>query len=134
MVSALLFALLSLAPHSGVGDSIALQDHIGVWENPQGTVRVRVMMCGTRLCGTVVSASASAISDAREAGVPELVGLGLLRDYRRIGPDRWAGWVFVPDLGRSFSSRIIQVNRDRLRITGCLVGALFCKSQIWKRF
>jgi len=57
----------------------------------------------------------------------------LLQDYRRVGTGSWTGRVYVPDMGRSFSSRIRQTSAATLSISGCLVDGLLCKSQVWHR-
>lgn len=105
----------------------------GLWRNPHGTVVVRTSNCGANLCGAVVWASPEAISDAREAGVENLIGTQLLRDYRPNGPGRWRGTVFVPDMGKSFYSTIVQRGKDRMLISGCILGGLICKRQEWSR-
>jgi uncharacterized protein (DUF2147 family) len=106
---------------------------IGNWRNPHGTVELRIARCSHCLCGTVVRASSTAISDAREAGYPALVGMELMKSYCPAGPLRWEGTIFVPDLGRSFSSHVQLLDRDRARVAGCLVGQYVCRSQIWYR-
>ena len=105
----------------------------GVWRNPGGTIDVRIAPCGDELCGTVARASAKAIQDARDAGVSNLVGVELLRDYKRVAPDRWNGRVYVPDMGDTFSSHIVEVSPTALKISGCLLGGWLCKSQLWTR-
>lgn len=105
----------------------------GLWRNPRGTVDVRIAPCGDRICGTIARASPQAVRDAREAGVQNLVGLELLRNYQQVGPDRWTGRVFVPDMGGTYSSHMVQLSPRQLRISGCLVGGYFCKSQLWSR-
>lgn len=105
----------------------------GNWRNPKGTVEVRIGVCGAALCGTVVAASPVAAADARAAGYPALVGMQLMRRYVPAGPARWQGTVFVPDIGRSFSSHIDLVDADHARVSGCLFGQFLCRSQLWRR-
>lgn len=106
----------------------------GRWANPKHTLEVETRACsqGT-LCGAIVWADAKSRSDAREAGVDPLIGTQLLQNYRRASSGEWAGRVYVPDMGRSFSSHIRQTAPDTLTIAGCLVGRFFCKSQVWRR-
>jgi uncharacterized protein (DUF2147 family) len=125
---------LSLAAFSGLTAAAPVPASIfGLWHNPMGTIQVRTMACGGELCGTIARASTDAEQDARDAGVQQLVGVQLLSGYRPTGPGKWSGTVFVPDMGRSFSSRIVQLSPDNLKISGCLIGGWFCKSQIWTR-
>lgn len=106
---------------------------MGIWANPKATLQVRTFSCGTNLCGTIIGATAEALADARDAGVTKLVGTELLQDYAQTSPRHWSGRVYVPDMGRTFSSRITQDSPGTLKIAGCLVGGWFCKSQVWHR-
>ncbi|MEO7786198.1 MAG: DUF2147 domain-containing protein [Sphingomicrobium sp.] len=105
----------------------------GLWRNPRGTIDVRISPCGTNLCGTVARASREAEQDAHEAGVASLIGIQLLQGYRQIAANRWEGRVFVPDMGGTYSSRIVEISPTQLKISGCLVGGWICKSQLWTR-
>ena len=105
----------------------------GVWTNPGGSVQVRTGPCGDALCGWVVWASQKAQADAaRKSGGP-LIGTKLLRGYRASGPMRWNGEVYVPDMGSSFGSTIALVDGQTLRIKGCVLGGLVCRTQDWHR-
>jgi uncharacterized protein (DUF2147 family) len=108
-------------------------DAIGRWINPRGTVKVETGNCGADLCGWVIWASPQALADAQDAGIKSLIGTELLRSYRGTARGRWQGEVFVPDMGRTFYSTITQIGADRLKISGCILGGLLCKTQIWQR-
>lgn len=104
-----------------------------LWINPHGSVAVRTGACGDKLCGWVVWASKEAMDDARDSGVTSLIGTELLQDYRRNSAGGWTGIVYVPDMGRSFSSTITPVGANTIRVKGCLIGGFVCKSQVWQR-
>ncbi|WP_232307442.1 MULTISPECIES: DUF2147 domain-containing protein [Sphingobium] len=105
----------------------------GLWLGPHNNVAVRTGPCGDRLCGWVVWADREAQSDARDGGTMRLVGTELLEDYRADGKGQWRGTVFVPDMGRRFSSQISQLSPEQMRVKGCILGGLICKSQLWTR-
>lgn len=126
------FGLTMLLPVST--DARAAQPGIiGLWINPAGSVAVRTAPCDDGLCGSIVWANAKALRDARDSGVPRLLGTELLQDYRPATSGQWWGKVYVPDMGRRFSSTITQSGPDRLRIKGCLFGGMICKAQNWQR-
>lgn len=104
----------------------------GVWLNPSGSVAVRTGPCGPGLCGHVVWASGKAKADAQDSGITSLIGTELLQDYRPEGRI-WRGTVYIPDMGRRFDSRIEPLSPDRLKISGCILGGFFCRSQVWTR-
>ena len=129
----LITALPAQAASAAPAGSTAPDPVFGTWTNPKRTIAVRTAPCGSELCGVIVAATTEAQNDAREAGVARLVGTELLRDYRKTGTNSWPGTVFVPDLRRSFSSHIVQRSAGVLRISGCILGGLLCKSQDWIR-
>jgi uncharacterized protein (DUF2147 family) len=106
---------------------------IGSWKNPKGTVIVRTDSCGANLCGTVVWASPDAIADARDGGTGRLVGTQLLHQYHLDRPGHWTGDVYVPNMGRSFYSTIVQKGPNRLVIAGCIFHGFICRHQEWSR-
>jgi len=105
----------------------------GLWINPHRTVAVRTGPCGQRLCGWVAWASPQALADARDGGVTHLIGTALLEDYQPDGPGAWSGTVYVPDDDKRYSSEITQRGPAALKIKGCILGGLICKSQVWTR-
>jgi len=132
-------ALVALVPLAlAAGPSLAARAPelpvVGKWANPMNTLAVETKACAEgRLCGEIVWASDVALSDAKEAGVDKLIGTQLLQDYRPEGHGSWTGRVYVPDMGRTFSSRIKQTSPDTLAISGCLIGGFLCKTQVWHR-
>jgi uncharacterized protein (DUF2147 family) len=110
---------------------------VGIWINPRGSVKVQTGACAGSaagdLCGWVVWASPQAETDARDSGVSQLMGTELLRGYRTVGHGLYRGQVYVPDMGRTFYSTIEQRGANDLKISGCILGGLLCKSQDWHR-
>jgi uncharacterized protein (DUF2147 family) len=81
----------------------------------------------------VASASDKAKADARRGGTPDLVGTELLHNFTATGPSRWKGSIFVPDIRRRSKAEIIQLDENRMRVRGCAVVRVLCKSQVWTR-
>ena len=106
----------------------------GVWRNPKNSVHVEIKPCGGgRACGNVVWANADAQADARKGGTANLIGLQLLRDFQLQKNGSWRGKVFVPDLNMTLSGTADFPNATTMKAKGCLIGAILCKSQTWKR-
>ena len=117
-----------------LGNSPGHLSILGKWTNGQRSVVVDAFSCNkNELCGRVVNANADAITDASAAGTKNLVGTNVLRDYHSDRNGVWHGTVFVPDMGRSFTSHMKLIGPDRLKVTGCLIGSFVCKSDIWIR-
>lgn len=124
-----------VAPGAHAAVTLAQSDPmIGRWINPRNSLAVETRPCaGGTLCGRIVWVSPRARAAARLAGLPDLVGTPMLQGYRRVGPDGWLGRVFVPDMGRSFSSRLRQTSPTTLVISGCVLRGYLCRSQVWRR-
>ena len=134
MKRAIAFALsVAALPLAGAA-AVPANPVLGIWMNPHKSVAVEVAPCGEKLCGRVVWASSQAIEDARSSGVDRLIGTELLENYSPRSDGSWSGHVFVPDLGGRFASTIIVVGPDTLRISGCMLGGLICKGQLWQRY
>jgi uncharacterized protein (DUF2147 family) len=126
-------ASLGLLLASGPAAAASAPDLQGVWVNPKGSIAVKTEGCGSRLCGYVVWLNAKATADAKESGVERPIGAEVLRDYRPGADGAWHGIVYVLDMGRSFRSTLTEVDPNDLRISGCLLGNLICRSQTWHR-
>ena len=126
-LAATLAALVALQP------ALAATPNDGKWINPPRSVVVTTGECHAKLCRWIRWASTEAQADAADAGVTTLIGTELLQDYHASGRGRWTGRVLVPDMGKTFTSTLEQMDANRLKISGCLLGSWFCKSQIWVR-
>ncbi len=105
----------------------------GYWTNPKETVAIRLAPCGHALCGRVIWASPSAMDDARRGGTADLVGTEIMRDMVAGQPGEWHGRIFVPDLNQTARAKLRLMGPNEIRVTGCRMGGLVCKTQIWRR-
>lgn len=105
----------------------------GKWCNPGGSVIVAIAPCGEALCGRVEWASDKAQADARRGGTDPLVGVELLSGFVASGEGRWKGRLFVPDLNRRSKAELRQLGPDQVKVTGCAIGRLVCRSEVWTR-
>jgi len=105
----------------------------GRWSNPSGSVIISMTSCNDTPCGKVEWASEKAKADARKGGTDPLIGALLLHHIERRSEGRWKARLFVPDLNNSSKVELRLLGPDRLKVTGCLIGRLACKSQIWTR-
>ena len=68
-----------------------------------------------------------------EGGADPLVGAVLLSEIVPKGEGRWKARLFVPDLKRTSRASLLQLGTSQLKVTGCAVGGIICKSQVWTR-
>ncbi|MDF0546640.1 DUF2147 domain-containing protein [Sphingobium sp. H39-3-25] len=111
----------------------AQSQSLGIWRNPKDSVHIRAEPCGRYICGVVVWANEKAKADSRKGGVDPLIGAQLFRQFSEERPNLWRGSVFVPDIRKTFSGTITIVDQHTIRASGCLIGRIGCKSQIWTR-
>jgi len=105
----------------------------GLWRNSTGSVIVAIKPCGAALCGTVEWASEQAQADARRGGTDPLIGVEVLSRFEMKRPGRWRGKLFVPDVNRRATAELRLLDGDQLKVTGCALAGLICKSEVWIR-
>ena len=105
----------------------------GRWKNPSGSVIVVIDACGAAYCGKVEWASEGAKADARKGGTDALVGTQLMTGFTQARDGRWKGRLFIPDMNRRSKAELRMLSGGQLKVTGCAVGRVICKSQLWTR-
>lgn len=117
-------------------------DPAGSWSTPNGKARVRIADCGGGLCATIVSlkepkddAGADKLdihnADASKRKRP-IVGISLLSGMKPNG-DQWLGQIYNPEDGKTYKAYMTEQGGGSLKVQGCALGGLVCKTQIWTR-
>jgi uncharacterized protein (DUF2147 family) len=104
----------------------------GNWKNPIGSAIITVAPCGDLLCGKVAWASARGQREA-STSTSNVVGTTVLTGFKQTG-NRWTGRLFIPDDNVHVSAKLQLLGERQLKLTGCAVAGLFCRSQIWTRY
>lgn len=103
----------------------------GLWKNPSGTAIIAIAPCRDSLCGKVAWASPRGRREASK-GSSEVVGTTVLTGLTATH-NRWTGTLFIPDDNIHVSARLELISNRELKLTGCAMIGLFCRSQIWTR-
>jgi uncharacterized protein (DUF2147 family) len=103
----------------------------GLWKNPIGSAIIAVAPCGDALCGKVVWASPRGQREVAKT-TPRVVGTTVLTDVRPTAKG-WSGRLFIPDDNIHVSASLQLLDDRTLRLTGCALFGLICRSQIWTR-
>jgi uncharacterized protein (DUF2147 family) len=103
----------------------------GYWRNPSGTAIIAIAPCGKSLCGTVAWTSARGQREV-SATTAHIVGTRVLSDVKR-SDGHWSGNLFIPDDNIHVSAKLQLVGSRELKLTGCALIGLFCRSQLWTR-
>jgi uncharacterized protein (DUF2147 family) len=129
----LLAALAAATPASAASPE-------GVWRTPSRGGVVELSACGQALCGRLLSTNGirdnPALPDGknrdRALRTRPLKNLEIVQGFTG-GPTEWTGGtVYNPEDGGTYRGRIVLVDDDRLKLTGCTVFPL-CKTQVWTR-
>jgi uncharacterized protein (DUF2147 family) len=102
----------------------------GRWD--RGDMQIDIKPCGSTLCGTVVAASAKQKARAASGSGTNLIGATLIKQIEPTGPKTYKAQVFLADRNRNASGKILQLNPNRLRVSGCMLMVL-CRTTHWDR-
>ena len=111
----------------------------GDWAPPDMDAVISIRPCGDALCANLVQHDYAAVTDL-DINNPNpamrtrpLLGVRILDGLRRVKDNRWSGGeLYDPRTGRTYFSKLKLLDRDRLKIIGC-IGPHLCKGYVWKR-
>lgn len=112
----------------------------GVWRTPSRGGVVELSACGQALCGRLLTTNGISANPLLPDGKNRDPALRtrVLKDLQIVqgftgGPTEWTGGtVYNPVDGGTYRGKIVLVDDDRLRLTGCIVFPL-CTTQTWTR-
>ena len=120
-------------------------DPTGVWLTNEDDARVRIYRCGQDLCGAILSLKEpndpatgkpkldKFNKDASLRGRP-VVGIELITGLKPKGAsDQWEGSLYNPEDGNTYIGILTIESLLTLKLQGCVLGGLICKSETWKR-
>jgi uncharacterized protein (DUF2147 family) len=103
----------------------------GYWKNPIGSAIIAIRPCGEALCGKVVWASARGQREVANT-TQHVVGTTVLTGLK-FNHSRWIGNLFIPDDNIHVTAHLEMVNSRELKLTGCGLMGLICRTQLWSR-
>ena len=106
----------------------------GVWLTENGDSKIRISPCGRSYCGTVVWAKTNGVDENNpDPGLRKrsIVGMPLTKDIRPAG-DRYAGSIYNPENGKTYSVTMNVKGPTKLEVEGCVLGFL-CGGESWSR-
>ena len=118
----------------GMTGAAMADDLIGDWrtapDDNGNTGIIRVVQCGTALCGTLVQA----FDGAGAAMASENVGRQIIWDTNPTGTaGEYRGMLYSPDRDREYRSRL-QLTGNGLSVSGCVLGGSVCREGgVWQR-
>jgi uncharacterized protein (DUF2147 family) len=144
MTAILRSVAITLALFSAPLASAFAADPAGTWLTENGKARIRIADCGGALCGTIAwlkepnDEAGKPKTDANNADAAKrarpLIGVATVIGMKPSGtPDKWAGQVYNAEDGKTYSGSLTLTGATTLKLEGCALGGLVCKSQTWTR-
>jgi uncharacterized protein (DUF2147 family) len=119
-------------------------DPRGTWFTEQQESQVQISECGTELCGTIVALKEpndpktgkpwtdEHNPDPKKRSQP-LIGVQVVLGMKSAGSDKWSGEVYNTTDGKTYRGNITMTGDNAMKLQGCVMGGLICKSQTWVR-
>jgi uncharacterized protein (DUF2147 family) len=108
----------------------------GDWLVEDKSAIIRIDSCGSALCGAIVWTKKPGGVDENNPDPAKrsrpIMGLPLLLSMKPGSDGRWAGDIYNPENGKTYTSRMWLKNDDTIRVEGCVLGFL-CGGQDWTR-
>ncbi len=101
---------------------------LGSWNRTNQGWVVEFAMCGDYLCGEIISGEG--VDDNTGESV---VGIQMLFDLEKHSDDQWRGRMYNPEDGNEYAGRVTILSENEIRMSGCVVGGLICRSEEWPR-
>lgn len=120
LLFALVFAPLANAEGEVLGKWNTEKSEEGAW------LTVDIQPCGDKLCGTIV--------DAHEVKDASIVGTEMIKGMQQKTDTAFSkGKIYAPDTKKWYKSKMKLKGTDTLKVSGCVLGGVICRSQTWTR-
>jgi len=123
--------MAAVALMMSAGMALAADPLEGLWRTAQddngNSGLIHVKPCGNALCGTLIKA----YNASGQEITTENVGRKIISETVPKGNGAYAGKVYSPDRGKTYSSRL-QMSGQMLKVKGCILG--ICRDGgTWKK-
>ena len=113
----------------------------GNWLTEDREAIIAVARCGSAICGRIARILVpTPEADQRDVNNPNPVlrnrpveGLRVLSGFTFDDGQYRHGQVYDPKTGRSYNARMRLNANGTLRVTGCVLGGIICRSETWTR-
>ena len=124
----------------------AAADPTGIWMKPDSErpARIEVRKCGgSKLCAKIIwlenanDSRGKPLRDVRNSDPSQrgraILGLPLFSGFSPSGPNAWAGQIYNPEDGNTYSATLTLVSRKQIVLKGCKAFGLLCGQKTWVR-
>ena len=112
------------------------EDAVGVWLNPENKSQTEFYKCGSGLCAKIVKVVDGQKTDDKNPDPAKkarpIVGLIIMQDAKKTGPNKWSGTLYNRANGKSYSGTLTVKSKNAVDLSGC-VAAVFCQTTTFTR-
>jgi hypothetical protein len=102
-----------------------------------GNARIKIGPCGDAYWGMIDWAARASDIDQYNPDPAKrtrsVIGMPILLGMKESAPNEWSGEVYNAQNGNTYKAKITLVEPNVLKITGCVLGGLFCGGENWSR-
>ncbi len=110
---------------------------MGTWKDTETGGILSVYSCGSGICIKVLTPGKGREIDAKNPNPAlkgrSMAGVVLMEGAEKAGSDRWKGKLYNSEDGDTYTGYVVVTGKDEVKLEGCVLGGLVCKSHIWKR-
>lgn len=118
-----------------------MSDPSGIWIVAEGNARIRIRPCGEVYWGVMDWVRNPSAPSAFDRNNPDpakrsrpIIGVPILIAMKASGSNEWKGEIYNAENGKMYDARISLANPDALKVSGCVLGGIFCGGQTWTRY
>lgn len=108
----------------GASNAAHAFDPWGVWARDDGGTKFDFYNCDGKLCAKVV--------EVPKTEDVKTIGLVIVRNAEKKSDNNWAGEIFNPKDGKTYTGKVKLEKANEMTLSGCLLGFL-CKGESWKK-
>ncbi len=116
--------------------SAAAADITGTWLSESGQTKVRIAPCGAKMCGIVVWAK----GNPKDSQNPKaslrsrpVKGIRMIWNITSSGGGQYTGKLYNYKDGKTYDGKVSEQGADKLKLSGCVLGGIICRGQVWTR-
>ncbi len=115
----------------------AAEDAVGTWKDTETGAICSIYSCNGGVCIKVVTPSKEFATDKNNPDPAlkgrSMAGVVIMSGAAKDGADRWKGKLYNGEDGSVYTGWIIVNSKDEVKLEGCVLGGIICKSRIWRR-
>jgi uncharacterized protein (DUF2147 family) len=115
----------------------AAEDAIGTWKDTETGGVCSIYSCPGGICVKVLTPSKGHETDTYNPDPAlkgrSMAGVVLMSGAVKDGADRWKGELYNSEDGKTYSGWVIVNSKNEVKLEGCVLAGIICKSRIWQR-